>query len=113
MKVNKYMTIIIFIFLFLTSVNSDGFIKGMYYAFKAHEEVIRILFTGRMNVLVDKIERELINQYPQFRDAPEKEIVLSFIIRGATQVLSEPKYDEVILLDTLSKIISSIILLIL
>ena len=89
----------------------DGFIKGMYYAFKAHDDLIRTLFAGRMNILVDKIENELIILYPQFQNTPEKEIILSFIIRGATHVLSEPKYSEAVLLETLSEIITSIIML--
>ncbi len=87
----------------------DAFIKGLYYAFKSNEEVVRTLFAGRMNVLVDKIEKQLNIQYPQFRDKPEMEITLSFIIHGATYVLNEPKYKESILLDTLSKIVTQII----
>ena len=82
----------------------EAFMKGLYYAFKAHEEVILTLFAGRIHVLVGKVERRLLNQYPSLKDLPEKEIVLSFLVRGASSVLYEPKYEEKMLLDTITRV---------
>jgi hypothetical protein len=90
----------------------DSFIKGLYYAFKAHEGLIMSLFSGRMNVLIDKAERQLKIHYPLFSGMPEKEIILSFLLRGASHVLIESRYDETVLLDTLSKVTKQIIVLI-
>jgi len=89
--------------------NPDAFIKGLYYAFKSHEEVIVTLFSGRMDILIDKAEKQLLVQYPLLGDMPEKEIILSFLLWGASHVLSESKYDEAILLDTLTKVTKQII----
>lgn len=85
------------------------FIKGLYFLFKSNEELVKTLFSGRMDLLVDKIEKQLNFEYPQFSEQPEKEIALSFIIHGATHVLNEPKFSEEILLNTLSKIVTQII----
>lgn len=40
---------------------------------------------------------------------PEKEIVLSFLLWGVSHVLSESRYEEIVLLDTLTKIAKWII----
>lgn len=87
----------------------DGFIRGMFHAFKSHDGLIMTLFSGRMNALIDKVERHLIIYYPSIRGIPEKEIMLSFLLRGASHVLMESRYDETLLLDTLSKVTKQII----
>jgi AcrR family transcriptional regulator len=87
----------------------DGFMKGLYYAFKSHEELIMILFSGRMNNLIDKVEKQLIAQYPLISGIPEKEIMLSFLIWGASHVLMESRYEETILLNTLTEAAKQII----
>lgn len=89
----------------------DGFVKGLYYAFKSHERLIMTLFSGRMNVLIDKVEKQLMIHYPSLRSMPEKEIMLSFLLRGASQVLMESGYGETVLLDTVSRIIKQILAL--
>ena len=89
--------------------NPDAFMKGLYYAFKSHEGVILDLFSGRMDILLHKIEKQFLNQYPLLIDMPEKEIILSFFIWGASHVLSEPKYEESILLNTLTRVAEEII----
>jgi AcrR family transcriptional regulator len=90
--------------------NPDAFMKGLYYAFKSHEEVIVTLFSGRMDILIDKVERQLLIQYPLLGNMPEKEIILSFLLWGASHVLSESKYEEIIMLDTLTKVAKQIII---
>ena len=87
----------------------EVFMKGLYYAFKSHEELILILFSGRMNILIDKVERQLIDLYPRISSMPEKEIVLSFLLRGGSHVLIESKYEETVLLDTLTEVAKQII----
>jgi len=79
----------------------EEFMKGLYWAFKSHEMEITTLFSGRMNILIDKVEKQLIAHYPSIRAMPEKEIALSFLILGASHVLSESRYDEAVLLDIL------------
>lgn len=90
-------------------IDPDGFIKGLYYAFKSHERIIMILFSGRMNVLIEKAERQLMIHYPSFTGMPEKEIMLSFLLWGASHVLMESKFDETVLLDTVSLVTKQII----
>ncbi|MBN1535983.1 MAG: hypothetical protein JW908_04575 [Anaerolineales bacterium] len=87
----------------------DSFVKGLYYAFKSHETWILTIFSGRINVLIDKVEKQLKMQYPAGNRFPEKDIVLSFLFRGASQVLMESKYDETALLDTVANITKHII----
>lgn len=90
----------------------DGFIKGLYYAFKSQDELILTLFSGRMNVLIEKAERQLVLHYPALSGMPEKEITLSFLLWGASHVLMEPRFDELVLLDTVSKVTKQTITLI-
>jgi AcrR family transcriptional regulator len=87
----------------------EEFMKGLYYAFRAHEELILTLFSGRINILIDKVERQLIIHYPVIRGRHEKEIILSFLLWGASHVLSDSKYDETVLLDTLTKVARQLI----
>ena len=90
--------------------NPDAFMKGLYFAFKSHEGVIVTLFSGRMDILISKIERLLLIQYPLLGELPEKEIIFSFLLWGASHVLIESKYEETIQLDTLTKVAKQIII---
>jgi AcrR family transcriptional regulator len=87
----------------------DRFIRGLFNTFKAHEEIIMILFPDRMNVLFDKVQGHLITHYPSFSGTPEKEIILSFLLKGSSHVLMDPNFDELVSLDTLSKVTKQII----
>ncbi len=86
-----------------------GFMKGLYGAFKSHEEEIMILFSGRMNILIDKVEKQLIAHYPSISVMPEKEIALSFLVLGASHVLSEARYEEAVLLKILPRVAEQVI----
>ena len=90
-----------------------NFVKGLYRAFKPHEELIKTLFAdGRMNILMDKIEQQLKKHYPSVKSSPEKDIMLSFLFRGASQVLmTSSKYKDAILLETVATITKRIIAL--
>jgi len=83
--------------------------KGLYFAFKSHQGVITTLFSGRMDILIDKVEKQLVAHYPWISGKPEKEIVLSFLLWGVSHVLIESKYEETILLDTLTRVAKQII----
>jgi len=87
----------------------DGFIRGLYFAFKSQEKLIKILFSGRMDLLFDKTERQLLIHYPWFCGMPEKEIMLSFLLWGASHVLMDYKHKETVLLDTISKVTKQVI----
>jgi AcrR family transcriptional regulator len=95
----------------LNSLFSDPerFMKGLYYAFKSHEELITVLFSGRMHILIDKVEKQLMVHYPWISNIPEKEIVLSFLLRGGSHVLMESRYEETILLDILTRVAKQVI----
>lgn len=90
----------------------ERFMMGLYCAFKAHEEIIMILFSGRLNNLISKVEKQLIDHYPSISSTPENEIVLSFLLWGAAHVLMESNYDETLLLDTSTRIAKHVITLI-
>ena len=98
-------------FKYMDSLFTDpySFVKGFYYAFKSHEKIILTLFSGRINVLIDKVENLLKTHYPTLNRDPEKDIVLSFLFRGAAQVLIESKYNEAVLLDTVAHITKQVI----
>lgn len=90
-------------------LDTDAFIYGLYSAFLSHGEIINTLFSGRMNVLIDKVERQLVKHYPALGTTPEKEILLSFLIKGASNVLMEAKYEETMMLTTLTRVARHII----
>jgi len=66
----------------------DGFIKGLYYSFRSQDELIMTLFSDRMDTLIDILQKHWIIHYPLLSDMPEKMIMQSFLLWGATHVLS-------------------------
>jgi AcrR family transcriptional regulator len=86
-----------------------GFIKGLYYAFKSHEDLIMTVFSERMDILIGKIENLLIVHYPRLSAIPEQQILLSFLLWGGSHVLMESRYEETLMLDTLIKAAKDII----
>jgi hypothetical protein len=87
----------------------ERFMKGLYAAFISHKTLIFTLFSGRMNVLLDLVERHLVVHYPAIGMAQDKAILLSFLINGASHVLMEAKYEEKVMLNTLTHIARQII----
>ena len=90
----------------------DVFCKELYYAFMSHQDEVVTLFSGRMNILIDKVVRQLMDHYPHLSDTPEKEILLSFLLWGAAHVLMESRYDETVMLNTLARVARQTIVLI-
>jgi len=60
-------------------------------------------------VLLDIVERHLVVHYPAIGMTPQKAILLTFLIKGASHVLMEAKYEETIMLNTLTGIARQII----
>ena len=89
--------------------NPYDFVKGLYTAFSSQKRLILVLFADRMNVLVAKVEKYLKAYYLSEKNTPEEDVVMSFLIGGASHVLMEPRYDELILFNTVSDIVSSVI----
>ena len=89
--------------------NPEQFIKGFYYTFKSHEDIIMTLFSGRMDILINKVEKQLMVYYTRISSVPEKEIMLSFMFWGGSHVLMESRYEEAVLLNTLTKVTKQII----
>lgn len=88
-----------------------GFCKGLYFAFKAHEDEVLTLFSGRMNLLVEKVVRQLLEHFPSLGGMPEREIALSFLLWGAAHVLMESRYEETVMLNTLARLASQVVTL--
>lgn len=90
----------------------DGFVRGLFFAFKAHEDEILLLFSGRMDSLLAKVERHLLARYPWISGKPENEILLSYLIWGGAHVLMKPGYDEAVLLSTATRVARCVVSLI-
>jgi hypothetical protein len=90
----------------------NGFIQGLYFAFKSHDKVINTLFSGRMNTLIDKVDRQLKLQYPQLSSNPERDMIVSFLVWGASHVFMESGYEESIMFATLSRVADQVMKLI-
>ena len=86
-----------------------GFVKGLYYAFTSHEDLILIIFSDRLDVLISKIEKLLIVNYQQLSTMPEQQILLSLLFWGGSHILMESRYQEELMLDTLIKAAVAII----
>ena len=93
---------------FLDSLYTDPnkFIGSLLGSFKQSQDVLMLLFTGRMNILIDKVEQLLKTTYLSPGNTMEEDILLSFLIGGATHVWLNPEYDE----DTINRTVSGIIL---
>ena len=86
-----------------------GFVKGLYYAFTSHEDLILIIFSDRLDVLISKIEKLLIVKYQPLNTMPEQQILLSLLFWGGSHILMESRYQEELMLDTLIKAAVAII----
>jgi len=95
----------------LNSLFTDpgGFFKGLYFAFISHKELILTIFSGRMDILISKVETQLVSHYPRLNAIPERRILLSLLFWGGSHVLMEAQYPEEVLLDTLTRATQAII----
>lgn len=88
-----------------------GFVTGLFSAFKPYEKLVRILFNGgRTDLLLDKIETRFRAHYPEMEGAPEREVMMSFMLRGAAHLLMRPsKYGEGVMLAAVAAVIDRMI----
>lgn len=84
----------------------QGFIDGMMRTVRMHKKNIRIFFSGKVSDLVDKIEVRLKRHYFSKANTPQKDIMISFLIGGATHVMLKNQCDEKIVTSTLIDLLS-------
>jgi AcrR family transcriptional regulator len=77
----------------LLFANPEEFINGLFSAFQKWNQEILILFSGRMDVLANKMEMRLKGYYLTVYCTPEDDIMISFVIGGAAHVFLSSKYD--------------------
>lgn len=72
------------------------FIRELVDGFIANQSLIDIIFSdGRRSILADRIEKELkkllFEMYPQYRNIPEMNILLTYLIKGGYYSFTENK----------------------
>lgn len=70
-----------------SAANPEAFTKALFYALTSHTALISSVFSGKdQSYLADRLEsgiKELIyRKYPEYRDDPEKQILLTYSIQG-------------------------------
>ncbi|MDR1619761.1 MAG: TetR/AcrR family transcriptional regulator [Clostridiales bacterium] len=73
--------------------NPEEFISGLLAAIGQHDQKILTLFGGRINIFADKIEARLKRHYLSSPCPLEDDMMMSFLIGGATHVFLNPTYD--------------------
>lgn len=73
--------------------NPEHFIAGLFSVIQKRNAKIMILFSDRMDVLANKMEKRLKDFYLTDSCSPEDDIMISFVIGGASHVFLNPKYD--------------------
>lgn len=85
--------------------NPEEFISGLLAAIQQHNRIILVLFSDRVNAFAGKMESRLKNHYLASSYTPKDDIVMSFLIGGATHVFLNPKYD----FETYTKTIAALL----
>lgn len=73
--------------------NPEKFIEGLFSVIQKHNEKIMILFNDRLDVLANNMEKKLKDIYLVDACSPEDDIMISFVIGGASHVFLNPKYE--------------------
>jgi AcrR family transcriptional regulator len=96
----------------LDYLNNDPyeFINGLLDAFSSRKEQIMIMFSDRLNVLIDKVEKILKMYWLPENYTPEEYLKLCFFIGGGTRVLLNSEYEEAEQLKILADIYQKIII---
>ncbi len=91
--------------------NPEAFIKELYIGYVAKNALIQTLFSGtRQNCLVQKIEHTIkelaFEKYPQYRDDPQKNILLSYSIYGSYYAFYENRsYGDALTIGIIGKLL--------
>ena len=73
--------------------NTEKFIKGIYNSFN-NNNTIQILFSNRINMLVEKTQKYLLEFYKKEINTDEKTMCVIFIIQGAFILLNYKSKQE-------------------
>lgn len=73
--------------------NPEDFISGLLAAIQKFNQRIQVLFGDRIDVFAYKVEARLKSHYLSSTYSPEDDIIMSFLIGGASHVFLNPKYD--------------------
>ena len=92
----------------LLFVDPEEFLRNLLEAVERHSERIKILFSGRANVLAERMEARLSDHYLSPAHTPEDDITMAFLVGGATHVFMNPKYDTATATRTLGGLLKSI-----
>lgn len=71
-----------------------AFLTGMESAVQKHAEEIRIVYNERISDLVNGLEARLTAYYRTEPMDPKKDILISFLIGGATHAMMDPALDH-------------------
>lgn len=81
----------------------SAFLTGLEQAAALHAEEINIVYRDRINDLVSGLEERLIRYYRTDPEDPEKDILISFLIGGATHAMMDPQLDHASVHQTLER----------
>ena len=84
--------------------DANRFINGMHAALEAENDMLRILFMGKLDELIGRIEKHIRNYY-----AKEDQMLISFLIGGCIHLMMKSKNDnaevEQFLVEVIVKIV--------
>ncbi len=90
--------------------DTESFLTGFHSAVSKHDSEILIVYHQKISSLVSKLEKELKKYYQVDSKSPEKSIMISFLIGGATHAMLEiDEYDKETVTSTLNQYISEFI----
>jgi AcrR family transcriptional regulator len=89
--------------------NPSVFLSGMEKAVGRHAEEINIVYRGRISDLVSGIEDKLKAYYQTDPADPDKDILISFLIGGATHAMIDPNLDHDLVNQTLNRYLTDFI----
>lgn len=69
--------------------DANRFINGMHAALEAENDMLRILFMGKLDELIGRIEKHIRNYY-----AKEDQMLISFLIGGCIHLMMKSKNDN-------------------
>ena len=69
--------------------DANRFINGMHAALEAENDMLRILFMGKLDELIGRIEKHIRNYY-----AKEDQMLISFLIGGCIHLMMKSKNEN-------------------
>lgn len=81
----------------------SAFLSGMERAAEAHADEIRIVYGGRMEDLVSGLEKKLREYYRTDSGDAQRDILISFLIGGATHAMMDPDLKHELVPENLER----------